>query len=90
MGAGLLNGLLIGSIVAIISIIWNQSALLGLVVGLSMVGVHIVAGFAGAFVPLLLKHFGKDPAAMSTIFITTATDVSGLFILLGLGTLILI
>lgn len=90
VGAGLLNGLLIGSIVAIISIIWNQSALLGLVVGLSMVGVHIVAGFAGAFVPLLLKHFGKDPAAMSTIFITTATDVSGLFILLGLGTLILI
>ncbi len=89
VGAGLLNGLLIGSIVAIISIIWNQSALLGLVVGLSMVGVHIVAGFAGAFVPLLLKHFGKDPAAMSTIFITTATDVSGLFILLGLGTLIL-
>jgi magnesium transporter len=89
VGAGLLNGILIGSIVAIISIIWNHSALLGLVVGLSMVGVHIVAGFFGAFVPLFLKHLGKDPAATSTIFISTATDVCGLFFLLGLGTLIL-
>lgn len=88
-GAGLLSGLLIGAIVAIISLLWNQSALLGVVVGLSMVGVHVVSGLAGAFVPLLLKHLGKDPAATSTIFITTATDVSGLFFLLGLGTLIM-
>jgi magnesium transporter len=90
VGAGLLNGLLIGSIVAIISLLWNQSMLLGVVVGITMVGEHLVAGFFGAFVPLLLKHFGKDPAATSTIFITTATDVFGLFILLGLGTIILL
>ena len=89
VGAGLLNGILIGSIVAVISIFWNHSALLGLVVGLSMIGVHLVAGFFGAFIPLFLKYLGKDPAAMSTIFITTATDVFGLFFLLGLGTLIL-
>lgn len=87
---GLLNGILIGAIVALISIIWNSSALLGLVVGLSMIGVHVVAGFFGAFVPLLLKHLGKDPASTSTIFITTATDVFGLLFLLGLGTLILL
>ncbi|MEZ4195347.1 MAG: magnesium transporter [Candidatus Paceibacterota bacterium] len=88
--AGLMNGLLIGAIVAIISIVWNQSALLGLVVGLSMIGVHLVAGFFGALVPLLLKHLGKDPAATSTIFISTATDVLGLFMLLGLGSLIML
>ena len=87
---GLLNGLMIGVIVALISIIWNKSALLGLVVGLSMIGVHVIAGFFGAFVPLLLKHLGKDPASTSTIFITTATDLFGLLFLLGLGTLILI
>ncbi len=87
--AGLLNGVLIGCIVAVISVIWNHSAMLGLVVGLSMVGVHMVAGLFGALVPLILKALGKDPAAMSTIFITTATDVSGLFFLLGLGTLLM-
>ena len=89
MVAGFYNGLLIGLIVAVISLLWNQSAVLGLVVGLSMVGVHMVAGLAGAFVPLFLKHLGKDPAATSTIFITTATDVLGLFFLLGLGTLLM-
>ena len=87
---GALNGLLIGLIVAFISLVWNDSALLGLVVGLAMIGVHIVAGLFGAFVPLLLKHLGKDPAATSSIFITTATDVFGLFFLLGLGSIILL
>lgn len=87
---GVLNGAMIGGIVAVISVVWNDSALLGLVVGLSMIGVHIVAGFFGAFVPLFLKHLGKDPASTSTIFITTATDVLGLFILLGLSSLILL
>ncbi len=87
---GLLNGIVIGSIVAMISVVWNESALLGLVVGLAMVGVHVVAGLFGAFVPLFLKHIGKDPAATSSIFITTATDVFGLFFLLGLGALILL
>lgn len=87
---GLLNGLLIGSIVAMISIVWNHDPMLGLVVGLSMIGAHLIAGFFGAFVPLLLKHLGKDPASTSTIFITTATDVLGLFILLGLGSVVLL
>jgi len=88
--AGLINGVGIGFIVAIISILWNDSAMLGLVVGLTMVFSHIIAGFFGAFVPLFLKHIGKDPASVSTIFITTATDVLGLLFLLGLGTLILL
>lgn len=87
---GLLNGILIGIIVAIISVVWNSDPWLGLVVGLSMIGVHLVAGFFGAFVPLFLQHIGKDPASTSTIFITTATDVLGLFILLGLGSIILL
>jgi magnesium transporter len=89
VGAGLLNGFVIGAIVAIISVIWNGSALLGVVVGITMVAVHLIAGFFGAFIPVFLKSVGKDPAATSTIFITTMTDVGGLFILLGLGSLIL-
>jgi len=87
--AGALNGLLIGSIVAVISVVWNDSALLGLVVGIAMVGVHMVAGLFGAFVPIFLKNLGLDPAAMSTMIITTATDVLGLLFLLGLASLIL-
>jgi magnesium transporter len=88
--AGLWNGIIIGSIVALISALWNGEPLLGLVVGAALVGAHIIAGVAGAFLPLFMKHIGKDPAATSTIFITTVTDVFGLFFLLGLATLVLL
>jgi magnesium transporter len=89
-GAGVINGLIIGGIVAVISTVWNGEPLLGAVVALALIGAHIVAGIAGSFIPLLMKHLGKDPAATSTIFITTMTDVLGLFFLLGLATLFLV
>lgn len=88
--AGSLNGLVIGSIVALISVVVNGSPLLGLVVGLTMIAQHTIAATAGATIPLFLKHIGKDPASVSTVFITAVTDVAGISILLGLGTLILI
>ncbi|OQA81773.1 MAG: hypothetical protein BWY29_01028 [Microgenomates group bacterium ADurb.Bin238] len=36
-----------------------------------------------------MKKLGKDPATSATIFITTATDVLGFLVFLGLATLIL-
>lgn len=90
VAAGLVNGLIIGTIVAFISAIWNRDPLLGLSVGLSLVGAHILAPLAGSIIPLLMKKLGKDPASTSSIFITTFTDVGGLLLLLGLATLILI
>lgn len=90
LGAGLLNGIIIGTIVAIVSAVWNGEPILGLVVAMALIGAHLVAALAGTIIPLLMKHLGKDPAATSTIFITTATDVLGLFFLLGLSTLLLI
>ncbi len=88
--AGVINGFIIGGIVALISAVWNGEPLLGLVVGAALIGAHTVAAIAGTFVPLFMKHIGKDPAATSTIFITTITDVLGLLFLLGLSTIVLL
>ncbi|OJI09073.1 hypothetical protein BK006_02250 [bacterium CG10_49_38] len=88
--AGLINGLITGLLVAIIAVILNQTPLFGLVVGLSIMANLVLAGLAGTIVPLLMRYFGKDPATSATVFITTATDVLGFLILLGLATLILI
>ncbi|MCA9362313.1 magnesium transporter, partial [Candidatus Kaiserbacteria bacterium] len=41
--AGLINGIIIGSIVALVSTVWKGAPELGLVVGLALVGAHIVA-----------------------------------------------
>jgi magnesium transporter len=90
LAAGFINGIIIGALVALISAVWNGEPLLGLVVALALIGAHLVAALSGAFIPLLMKHIGKDPAATSTIFITTVTDVAGLFLLLGLATWIML
>jgi magnesium transporter len=37
----------------------------------------------------VLSRVGKDPATSATIFITTATDVLGFFIFLGLAKVVL-
>ena len=90
VGAGLVNGIINGVIVAFGAILWNKSPLLGLIVGISMVFNLVVAGFFGAVVPLIMKRLGKDPAASATIFITTATDVLGFLAFLGLASLFVV
>ena len=83
--AGAANGLITGVLVAAIASVFNQSPLLGLVLGVSMVLNLVIAGFFGTSIPLVLDRIGKDPATSATIFITTATDVLGFFIFLGLA-----
>jgi magnesium transporter len=68
---------------AIIASVFDQSPLLGLVLGVSMVLNLVTAGFFGTVIPLALGRIGKDLATSATIFITTATDVLGFFIFLG-------
>ncbi len=87
--AGAVNGLINGLIVAAVAIIFNQNPALGFVIGIAMVFNLIVAGFFGALVPLVMKAIGKDPASSATIFITTATDVIGFFVFLGLASVVL-
>jgi len=58
----------------------------GGVVALAMMLNLAVAGFAGAFVPLLLDRLRIDPAIASSVFVTTFTDMCGFFLLLGMAT----
>ena len=88
--AGAANGVITGVLVAVIATVFNQSPLLGLVIGVSMVLNLIIAGFFGALIPLILDQLGQDPATSATIFITTATDVLGFFAFLGLAQVVLL
>jgi magnesium transporter len=87
--AGGINGVINGVLVASIAILWNKNPMLGLIIGLAMVINLLIAGFFGAIVPLIMEKLGKDPASSATIFITTATDVFGFLVFLGLATILL-
>ncbi len=89
MIAGAVNGTINGVIVTGVATFFNKSPLLGLVLGVAMVVNLVIAGLFGAIVPLIMKALGKDPASSATVFITTATDVFGFFVFLGLARLIL-
>jgi magnesium transporter len=89
IGAGFINGIINGSIVALIAIFWNHSPLLGLVTGVAIFSNLIIASFFGSIIPLIMKGLGKDPATSATVFITSATDVIGFFVFLGLASIIL-
>jgi magnesium transporter len=87
---GIINGLVMGLAVGTVAALIGQGPRLGIVVFLAMTGNLMVAGFAGAFIPILLERFGIDPAVASSIFVTTFTDVCGFLLLLGLAGLLLL
>jgi len=91
---GALNGAFTGLVAALGMFIVatyqdNPNALmLSIVVWIALVGSCVASGVCGALVPLTLKRFGFDPATASSIFLTTATDVVSMGLLLGLAAML--
>jgi len=89
LGAGFINGIINGILVAAVVLVVNHDFKIAIILAMAMVINLLVAAFFGTLVPLIMQKLGKDPAASATIFITTATDVLGFLVFLGLATLIL-
>jgi magnesium transporter len=92
---GLYNGALTGLVAAIGMLFMayyqdNSEAIgLAIVVWAALVGACVTSGVCGALIPITLKRLGLDPATASSIFLTTATDVVSMGMLLGLAALFL-
>jgi magnesium transporter len=92
---GLLNGAMVGLVAAlgmffIATLQHSPHALvLAIVVWVAMIGSCVASGVSGALVPLTLKRLGLDPTTASSIFLTTATDVVSMGLLLGLATMLI-
>jgi len=91
---GFYNGALTGLVAAMGMLIMavyqgNPNAIaLAVVVWMALVGACVISGLCGSLIPIALKRFGLDPATASSIFLTTATDVVSMGMLLGLATLL--
>ncbi len=74
---GITNAGSLAILAALVAWIFAGEAKIGVVMGVG-VGVNlIVAGFAGAGIPVLLRRLGLDPALASNIFLTLITDLVG-------------
>lgn len=86
---GMIDGAACGLVTGLVVWWLYRSFYLGLIIFLAMIGNLVVSGFFGFLIPLTLKKLHADPALASSIFITTATDVLGFFIFLGLANIFL-
>lgn len=62
---------------------------IGLVVGISMVAIVLVANLIGTILPFILTKLKIDPAVASSPLITTIVDVTGLLIYFSVAAIIL-
>lgn len=85
--AGAVNGVAVALVTAAGVLLWSRSLGIAAVIGVSMVCSMIVAGVAGASVPMALILLKQDPAASSSIVLTTLTDIMGFLTFLGFATL---
>jgi magnesium transporter len=89
VSVGLINGIALGSLLAVAAYLWQGNGWLGAVVGLALGLNTIIAVSIGGTVPLVLKACQADPAIASGPVLTTVTDMCGFFLVLGLATLAL-
>ncbi len=87
---GLVDGLVLGLLVAVIAYFWKDLPILGLVVGVAVFLNMITAAAAGFLVPMGFQFIKIDPALASPVLVTTLTDTFGYFVYLGFATIVII
>jgi magnesium transporter len=82
----LLNGVTIAVLIGFgVSLVLGNVQLGGVIAVAMWVNI-LIAGLAGAVVPILLDRWGADPAVASSVFVTMVTDSMGFLVFLGLAT----
>ena len=87
VSVGLINGGVLGVLIALVAWGWMGNPYLGLVIGLALAINTLISVSIGGVVPLVLKRYQIDPAVASGPILTTATDIAGFFLVLSLATL---
>ena len=87
LNVGFFNGICVAVVTALGVYFWSGSVVLVAIIAVSMILSMVIASAAGAAIPILLTVLRQDPAASSSIVLTTVTDIAGFFSFLGIATL---
>jgi magnesium transporter len=82
-------GVTLGVTLFLRSYFWQGDVGVGLVIGLSMIGVVVWSNLLGSLLPMLLSRMKLDPAVISSPLLATVVDATGLLIYFYLARLIL-
>ena len=89
VSVGLINGLVLGTLIGVAAWLWQGNIYLGLVAGGALAINTVVAVSLGGVIPLFLKKMNVDPALASGPILTTVTDMFGFFLALTFAGLVL-
>lgn len=90
LSIALLNGVVWGSMMGLVTWLLYGNIPLALVMSTAMLLSLMVAAGAGSLAPILIVRFGHDPAFGAHVLLTFITDSMGFLIFLGLATLVLL
>ena len=90
LGVAIINGVVWGGIMGVITWLLYGDAAMGGVMTLAMLLNLLLAALMGVVIPMTMLKLGRDPAVGSSVLITALTDTGGFFIFLGLATLFLL
>jgi magnesium transporter len=85
-----ITSVLFATILGSVAAVWLHDTYVGIVLGIALICNMLWAGFAGTFLPIMVRRLGMDPAISAGPLLTTTTDVLGYSIFLGLATLLLL
>jgi magnesium transporter len=88
IGVGLSLGLTLGIGSSALGL-WRGGMEVGLIVGLTMASIVLVANLVGIVLPIVLTKVNLDPAVASSPLITTVMDVTGLLIYFAIASVVL-
>lgn len=82
---GIINGFFLGTALGLIAaILWNDTYLLGAIIGFAFMVNTTVAVSLGGLIPLALRKLNVDPALGAPPILTTLTDMCGFLFVLTL------
>src|SRR5690606_22284322 len=90
LAIGFLNGVVLGLVMAVATLLLYGSWQLAGVMAAAMLLNMLVASAVGVLCPLVLDLLGRDPVMGTSILLTATTDSMGFLIVLGLATLLLL
>ncbi|MEJ2085952.1 MAG: magnesium transporter [Acidobacteriota bacterium] len=84
---GSILGVVCATIVGVGAMLWEQSPIYGVVVGVSLFIAVMLASLNGVLIPIVFEKLGVDPAVAAGPLVTTSNDITGVLIYFGLATL---
>jgi magnesium transporter len=89
VGIGAIMGVALGTVALGLAYAFRRNLEAAIVVGMTLVGISVMATLAGGALPFIFRRLRIDPALVSAPFITTIMDIFGVALYFGIARIVL-